>query len=134
VAAGADSEQGVGVGTDPIPDLDGVALGRLDRLGGPGFVARLIGIFLEETPEKLAAARAALAGRDGPGLAYAAHSVVSSAGNLGAAALVAVARSAEAHAEEGRWEDLGRLVDEMDAAFERVRAELQTERVRWQER
>ena len=121
---------------DPPPpaELDTAALARLDRLGGAQFVARLIGIFLEESPRKLAAARTALDARDGAALAYAAHSLISSAANLGAAALSARARTVEHAAEAGRWERLGEGVAALEGDYARLHPLFASEQARWQQR
>lgn len=118
---------------EPAPDVDEAALRRLDGLGGAAFVAQLIGIFLEESPARLAALRQALAARDAPGAAAAAHALISSAGNLGAGPLAALARRVEREAEAERWDVLPGLVDELAAAHARVYAYLRAERVRWQQ-
>jgi HPt (histidine-containing phosphotransfer) domain-containing protein len=105
--------------------VDPAALERLERLGGPEFVRRLIGIFLTEGPKRVAAAEAAFGSRDGAGLAYAAHSLISSAANVGATGLAQLARETERAAERGEWEALAAPVAALPGAFAAVRAELE---------
>ncbi len=89
-----------------LSELDPEALTRLDKLGGPGFAHRIIGIFLAEAPRRAADARRAVEARDGHALAHAVHALISSAGNLGAAGLSDYARQVEREAELGRWDVL----------------------------
>jgi HPt (histidine-containing phosphotransfer) domain-containing protein len=115
-------------------DVDPTALQRLDRLGGPEFVVRIIDIFLAESPRKLAATREALAAGDGAGVAYAAHSLVSSAANLGAGELCELARRVERDATGGRLDAIPPLLAELSAVYDRVHTHLQAEHERWRER
>ena len=96
-----------------LSELDPDALTRLDKLGGPGFAQRIIGIFLTEAPRRAADAQRAVESRDGHALAHAVHALISSAGNLGAAGLADYARQTEREAELGRWEVLPERVDRL---------------------
>lgn len=111
-----------------ITEIDSSALARLDRLGGPGFALRIIGIFLAECPRRIADARTALAGRDGDALGHAAHAVISSAGNVGAVGLAEFARGMEEDAEAARWETLTERVETMAGGFEAIRLRLEAVR------
>jgi len=77
------------------PVLDRAALERLRRIGGSALVRQMLELFRDGAAQRLAAARAAVAEGDRPALGRAAHALVSSAGNVGAAELLAVARAAE---------------------------------------
>jgi HPt (histidine-containing phosphotransfer) domain-containing protein len=112
------------------PPVDLAVLDRLDGLGGPGFAARIIGIFLTEGPRRLQEAGTALAARDGPALAAAVHALISSAGNVGATGLAELAGAIELEAEAARWDILPARVETLAGTFERVRAWLETERER----
>ena len=63
------------------------ALELLLRAGGPKLLSGMIAAFSESAPERIARAESALARNDAPALAAAAHSLKSSAGQLGATAL-----------------------------------------------
>ena len=109
------------------PDLDPAALSRLERLGGPPFVARILDLFLREAPPKVAALRAALDARDADAVAYWAHALMSSSGNLGATRMQELVRRVEHDALAGRWKPLPALVAELEAAFTTARTGLAAE-------
>lgn len=110
--------------------VDGAALDRLLRIGGQSFLLEMIRLFLENAPQRLAAARIALEQGDHQGLYRAAHSLKSTAGNLGAHRLQAASERLEARAVAKGPEPLGPLLDEMDRCYEQVRDRLETERRR----
>lgn len=110
--------------------LDPAALERLRRLGGDELTERMVGIFLRLGEDRLAAAREGLARSDPEMVERAAHSLRSSAGNVGARALVERAEAVERTA--GRVggaavpaaETLAELVGRMEGEFGRVAGEL----------
>ncbi len=114
-----------------LPDrLDPEAIERLDRLGGDGFIVRIVDVFLEDAPTRMAAAREAVAADDLAGLAAAVHALGSSSANLGATALSDLAREMErqAYAKERRALD---RMPALEDAFQRacgLLAELRRER------
>lgn len=110
--------------------LDSTVLERLVRIGGQPFLVDMIELFLEHGPRRLAAARAAFGAGELGAVYMAAHSVKSTAGNLGARALQAAAERAEGRAAAGDDEAIPPLLDEMEHEYERVRSELETERDR----
>jgi HPt (histidine-containing phosphotransfer) domain-containing protein len=63
---------------------DGVAIERLQRLGGAELVRGMLELFLAQAPERIRALEAAAAAGDASQVEKAAHSLKSSAGNLGA--------------------------------------------------
>ncbi len=67
-----------------MPARDPAALTMLHRIGGPSLVTRMINLFLDHAPRRLADLRAALARADAPALSAAAHTLKSSASQLGA--------------------------------------------------
>ncbi|MFC1575219.1 Hpt domain-containing protein [Gemmatimonadota bacterium] len=102
------------------PVLDAGAIERLEEWGGVALPRKMIGIFLEHSPERMDQVRDGLSGGD-PSLAEAgAHSLKSSAGNVGAVQLQHLAEEAEVLAEEGRMEELRDLFPAMESAFEAV--------------
>ena len=107
-----------------LPIVDPGALARLDQLGGPGFALRIIVIFRSEGPRRLADARAALDRRDGQELSHAVHALISSAGNVGAAALEELVREMERDAEQARWDVLPAQVTRLEAMLVAVNTRL----------
>jgi HPt (histidine-containing phosphotransfer) domain-containing protein len=105
--------------------LDPAALERLQRLGGDGFVGRIVGAFLREAPARLETARAALGKQDAEALGGAGHALISSAGNLGANGLVELGRNIERAANLGHWDILPGMVTRLEQAFASVRAQLE---------
>jgi HPt (histidine-containing phosphotransfer) domain-containing protein len=82
--------------------LDPEALTRLRRIGGDTLVDRMIEIFLENAPARVATVVAAAARGDAGGVEQAAHSLKSRAANIGALRLYALSERAETNAATGR--------------------------------
>lgn len=110
--------------------IDDTALQRLVRIGGQPFLIEMIDLFLQHAPVRIRAAREALETGDHQALYRAAHSLKSTAGNLGARALQRVAERVEARAAERDVETIPPLLDEMTRRFEDVRGRLEAERRR----
>ena len=88
------------------------------------FLREIVGIFLEDTPQRIAELAQGLAAGDAQKFTRAAHSIKGSAANLGAAALRAVAEKLE---HQSRTDGLGAvtpLVAEIKAEFARAETEL----------
>src|SRR4029077_10152970 len=109
------------------PDLDPAALSRLERLGGAPFVARILDLFLPDAAPHWAALRAAHDARDADAVAYWAHALVSTSGNLGATRMQELVRRIEQDALAARWEPLPGLVADMKAALSTARTGLAAE-------
>jgi HPt (histidine-containing phosphotransfer) domain-containing protein len=99
------------------PSIDPVALQRLQRLGGAAFVGKMIDLFISYVVEKLAEARAAGAAGNCVGVANAVHPVKSSAGNVGAVQVQALAQQIEQLAKQGQAAALPGLLDDLTVAF-----------------
>jgi HPt (histidine-containing phosphotransfer) domain-containing protein len=99
------------------PDPMEVRLGQLRRLGGDKLIAELIDLFFKTTPQRLEAIRAAVEGGDPAAAARAAHSLTSSAGNLGAVALQQLAAALEERAAAGAADALPDLVRRLEEAW-----------------
>ncbi len=110
--------------------LDPGAIERLDRIGGREFVLEMIDLFLEHSPQRLSAGRTAFEGGDMTGVYRAAHSLKSTAANLGARALQSTAEQAESRAAAEDREALAPLLDDMERHFQSARLELIAERSR----
>lgn len=113
---------------DPtLPDepFDDAALERLEGLGGASLVCRMGELFVSLGTERVAAARAGVTYGDLDTIERAAHSLKSSAGNVGAVELQARAEAVERAAAEGRREDAAAGVDALEAAFAEARRHIE---------
>lgn len=81
--------------------VDHEALERLRRVGGSRLIRGMIRTFLETAPERIVAARRALAAADAVGVGQAAHALRSSAGQLGAIGLQELCADVERRAAAG---------------------------------
>ena len=106
-------------------NLDPAALERLQRLGGPAFVVKMISLFLSYTAEKIAEARAAQLAGDLAGVAKAAHPLKSSAANVGADHMQELARRLETLAGQGQGDGLASLVGELEQSYAAIKPELE---------
>lgn len=115
---------------DPGPVLDGTALERLERVGGNDLVVEMIGLFLEHSPERIAAARVGAHARDLVAVYRAAHSLKSTAATLGAGSVQAAAQSLERQASMGDASAIPPLLDELERCYQGARERLIAERDR----
>lgn len=105
--------------------LDAAALERLRRLGGNAFARRMIELFLDYAAKKIDLARQAQAAGNLAGLASEVHPVKSSAGNVGAVRVQALATRIEELARQHQGESAAPLVAELEQAFAVVKTELE---------
>lgn len=98
------------------PVLDAAAQDRLRRIGGGKLLAQMIDLFLKHGPERIGAIRSAAAAGDAAALERAAHTLKSSAGNLGAGALQDAAARAEEQAASGHID--AALIEHLTACHE----------------
>jgi HPt (histidine-containing phosphotransfer) domain-containing protein len=109
------------------PIIDTQAIENLRALNpgdGDEFLREIIGIFLEDTPQRITELSQSLTALDTGKFTRAAHSIKGSSANLGAAALRAVAEKLE---HQSRTEGLGAvapLVGELKAEFAHAETEL----------
>lgn len=108
-----------------ISHLDPAAIDRLQRLGGRAFVVKMIDLFSSYGGEKLAAANSARQAGNLMGIADAVHPIKSSAGNIGAKRVQALAQQIEQLARQSQGDALPQLLDELEAAFVAARIELE---------
>ena len=101
--------------------IDMKALERLHEWGGKRLVAQMIDLFLSQAPERLNGLREGLASGDLEVVERSAHSLKSTAANLGAVELGALAAKAEAAAGEKDLESVRGLFPQIDAEFARAR-------------
>ena len=108
--------------------LDPDALARLHRFGGATLVYELIDLFSAGTPERLAAAHAAVDAGDSDGARGAFHALKSSAGQLGAVQMQALCEDAEQTAGRGDVAGAATLLAGIDVEWALVREHLATVR------
>jgi len=89
---------------DQAPILDEAVVEGLRSLG-PQFLARLVPVFVQGAPERLAAIRTAVLAGDAGALSAAAHALLGSAANMGGVRVAAVCRTLEESAVSGRLDD-----------------------------
>jgi CheY-like chemotaxis protein/HPt (histidine-containing phosphotransfer) domain-containing protein len=102
-----------------VPEAD--AIDRLRRLGGDSFVADMIGLFLDYAAQKIAEGQRAQAAGDLPALQNAMHPIKSSAGNVGAIGVQALAAQIEDLAKQGQGEAVGLLLTELVQTFQELK-------------
>lgn len=110
--------------------VESAGLQRLIRIGGQEFLLEMIDLFLEHAPQRVRAAREAAGAGDDQGLYRAAHSLKSTAANMGARGLQRVAERVEGRAAAKDMAAVPPLVEEMAARYEDVRQRLEAERKR----
>src|SRR3954470_10586089 len=110
-----------------VPVIDPQAIESLRALN-PGdsdqFLREIVGIFLEDTPVRIAELDQSLAAGDASKFTRAAHSIKGSSANLGAMALRAVAEKLEHQSRTAGLGGVTKLVAEVKAEFARAQAEL----------
>lgn len=104
--------------------LDEAAVDRLREWGGSALVARMIDLFIELGPERLSQIRSGSANGEPEAVERAAHSLKSSAANLGAERLRAHAAELEAAAMARRSGEIEPLVASLEDTYETTVTEL----------
>ncbi|HOX58154.1 MAG TPA: response regulator [Candidatus Paceibacterota bacterium] len=112
--------------TDTAPqNLDVGAVERLQRLGDNEFACKMIDLFLDYSAKRITEARAAQAAGNLAGVARAMHPLKSSAGNVGADQVQALATRIEELAEQGQGEQAAASLTELEQAFAVVKPRLE---------
>lgn len=107
IPAAGEADAG-GLRMPDAPVVDARALDAIRELAGddtPEFLARVVGLYLDDAPRHVAAIEAAWAQRDARALAVAAHSLKSASASMGAAQLAQLCRILE---QDSRAGDLSR--------------------------
>ncbi len=105
--------------------VDAEVIERLRSWGGSDLVGKMIRLFLDNTPEKIERIRAGITEGALDEAERGAHSLKSSAGNLGAALLTALAHDVERSAAHGDVESLASLLPRILETYDRTRTELE---------
>jgi histidine phosphotransfer protein HptB len=110
-----------------LPVIDSQALDNLRALNpddNDAFLREIAGIFLEDTPLRIAELEQSLAVGDVPTFTRAAHSIKGSSSNLGALTLRAAAEHLEHQSKSAGLNDVAPLVNAVKTEFARTKAEL----------
>ncbi len=108
----------------PVIDMQAVEnLRALNPGDNDEFLRELVGIYLEDTPVRIAELETGLAAGDAEKVVRAAHSIKGSSANLGAAALRRVAEHLEHNARKNGLTNLGEEIDRVKAEFARIQQE-----------
>ena len=94
---------------------------REATMGDDEFLAELITLFLNDTPQQLEALRKAVRTGDAETAASAAHRLKGSSSNMGAESLSALCLHLEKSSSGKQLEELPRLVEQVDEEFDQVR-------------
>ena len=106
------------------PVIDPEAVERLRKWGGEDLAIRMIEIFLGHTPERIQQIQEGIDKRDARGAETGAHSLKSSAGNLGAARLQSLCQAAEMLAEAKEFGAMEGIMEELEREYDAAREEL----------
>lgn len=113
------------MGDTPVIDLQSIEnLRELNPGDNDEFLREIIGIYLEDTPNRLRELAQSLATGDAPTFTRAAHSVKGSSANVGAMGVRAVAEQLEHQAQRQGLAQVAALLQELQAEFARAEAEL----------
>ena len=99
------------------PIIDGRAIDRLKEWGGVELPRKLIDIFLSHSPERMEQIREGISTETSRQAEIGAHSLKSSAGNVGAVRLQSLANEAESLAGKADMSALGDVLPRLEEAF-----------------
>ena len=100
-----------------LPVVDRSFVERLHRLGGSALVSQMLTLFREHAPQRVEAISEAVAAADWAAAGRAAHTLVSTAGSVGAMELMQRARDLEEAVATGRTAEVPGLATRVAAAF-----------------
>ncbi|MGW8266270.1 MAG: Hpt domain-containing protein [Longimicrobiales bacterium] len=107
------------------PAVDRGAVERLRKWGGEALALRMIDIFLRYSPERVIQIRNGIAGEDAGEAETGAHSLKSSAGNVGAVRLQTLCQAVETLAHSEDFVGLKERLKELEEAYQEAREELE---------
>ena len=90
---------------------------NLKGVGGEKMVSRVISIYLSNAPTLVDGLKESLLGNDAEAIRISAHALKSSSQNVGAMALAHLSLQIEAMGRDGRLEQPGKYIDELDALY-----------------
>jgi HPt (histidine-containing phosphotransfer) domain-containing protein len=103
---------------EDLPLLDLAQMERLNEWGGPELQKKMVELFLTHSQDRLDQIGEGVSAGDAVRAETGAHTLKSSAGNVGAQRLQALARDAEALAEAGSMKDLEALLPSLQEEFD----------------
>jgi HPt (histidine-containing phosphotransfer) domain-containing protein len=112
----------------PVSAIDPAAIENLRSLAPDDpetFLREIVGIFLDDTPIRLADLRNTLASDDRVAFTRAAHSIKGSSSNIGALSLRALAATLETRSRDEPLAGLASLVAELEATYTQTKFELE---------
>ena len=104
--------------------IDPAALERLEEWGGPGLSKEIVQLFLDHGPVRMDQIRGAMDGEDLEAPERGAHSLKSSAANVGAHHVHRVASEVELAASGGDLERVRELIPNLEDAYAQATREL----------
>lgn len=111
-----------------IHDFDATVLAGFEKLGGVELAQRMLALFLQYTPQRLAAAREGFESGDMEAVGRAVHSLKSTAGHLRATRIQELATIIEQLVIAEQHEAIAEPLDALEAAYARVAPVLEQHR------
>jgi HPt (histidine-containing phosphotransfer) domain-containing protein len=110
-----------------LPSIDPESIASLRELN-PGdngeFLREIVGIYIEDTPKRIAEMKASLASGDVGAFTRAAHTIKGSSANVGAQGLKSIAERLEFVSRKEGLGQVNSLIADCEAEFTRAAAEL----------
>jgi HPt (histidine-containing phosphotransfer) domain-containing protein len=103
---------------DTQPLIDPVCLEKLSKYGPPGFLAKLVTMFEQNALKQVDLLRQAMEQGDGGQVAFAAHALKSSAGQVGATEVHRLLTLMEMLGKEGRLDDVKAELSHLDEVMQ----------------
>jgi len=128
--AGVVSTLGAGTNIDAVDMGVLAAFEELQEEGEPDLIVELIGLYLQEAPQRIEAIQCAVANADRLCLKRAAHSLKGSSGTLGVRPLAAICEELEHLTDETFFPEARVLVSRLEEEFVRAHKALVSEHVR----
>jgi HPt (histidine-containing phosphotransfer) domain-containing protein len=100
-----------------LPVVDSTQIEKLKEWGGVGLQRKMIDLFLTHATDRLDQIRDGLSSSDPDKAETGAHTLKSSAGNVGASRVQGLAQEAETLAEEGNLDGLQGLLPSLETEF-----------------
>jgi two-component system, sensor histidine kinase and response regulator len=117
------------MGTNSKAIIDASVLEKLRQLGGDALLSEMIALFISHAENTIKDALAGFAAGSFSQVRHSAHSLKSSAGNLGAYPIQRIAEDIEQYAENRNFEKIGPLLDQLQTAYTAVKSRLAEEKV-----
>ncbi|MBP7141447.1 MAG: Hpt domain-containing protein [Opitutaceae bacterium] len=111
--------------SEPIIDAEAIENLRAINPDDSSFLKEIIGIFIEDTPARIAELRTTMANGDVDGFSRAAHSIKGSSSNLGAARLRSLAEHLEHDSKSQPLANFAQGITELEATFAATKSELE---------